>query len=396
MNENFILFIDKVEWSDSQNPAKTTIEGDSLLFKPSIIGVIQGNAKGYLSLREVEPGSKMSEFSVNVDWACQVAEIILRILVNDKPFEPSEIFRLGEYISCSYEAFKPDGSLIDIQQAKWSVEEPALVLFSEDTWKPDYLDDESLQEPSVEFTLFTFDQEKNSQKVSLAITYLGIEKKETIYIPFLRPKYIRCDPITHDPDLSISSGSNWLGLSPTSNGPGFELRPIISNTTGINYDFMVIQTLQNYHTRFSVEEGHEEAKTYPIGAWWGDLETPYNIIYDVPSEDDFSLENLFEDSPGVELDGPGINLDVRQCSANATYSLYLFAKPSKDSTETLRYWCPIAHFYWGYSASAEKKDSKWTKTSGKFYGPEYSLPKDFPTWIKTTAEENIEWKPINP
>jgi len=132
MNENFILEIQNVVWSDNEkqesattlNSTKETIESEPYEFKAQQIGQGKGRAEGQLLVKENIPDSKDSILSANSEWFWKIEAFFLKIknLNAQNGEDPFAVSSLGATTKFQAVAVSEDNTEIGPVSVKWDLE----------------------------------------------------------------------------------------------------------------------------------------------------------------------------------------------------------------------------------------------------------------------------------
>ncbi|KAF1079498.1 MAG: hypothetical protein GQF41_4056 [Candidatus Rifleibacterium amylolyticum] len=377
MNENFILTIDKVEWSydyadsDPQVPAKKSVLGSSYDFHPLAPGTVNGTAKGNLHITEMYKNqleNKVANSSKSIDWFTYIQNLYMEILINNTPVGESEYY-LGQKITLSYRLKSRNKDYVQLENPLWKISGAKVKehdIFLGDGL-PSELSDDELASENVTLFLYCTDKENFTKQIALEGRLSDKTISATASIEIKHP--IWSDPSPPEiPQPVLNHYTDgpykvfYLGYEEWNEEyPVFE--PTIANNTRIGYLIAGLHLMKNNHWRKVIVNGSETeeiAQTYPSEEMWLDNKFPFLSLKAISASETKKLTSIFQDPPKVDLDEafPRIVSEVR---ADAEYLFFLMVKPSASNIPAENsIWTPIKAFKWKWTGHAVKdEEGKW-------------------------------------
>ncbi|PKK88420.1 MAG: hypothetical protein CVV64_18885 [Candidatus Wallbacteria bacterium HGW-Wallbacteria-1] len=382
MNENFILTIDKVEWSydytasDPQVPAKESVIGSSYDFHPLTPGYVNGNTKCYLKITETF-STATANSTIDVVWKSFIKALSVQVLINGDPIE-SQKFHLGQKITLSYIA-KSGSETVIFPEVKWHLSNP-LIKNSETSTFPhashtvNFLTEDELENQSLTFYLFDYAPNIIMKSGFLEYSIGDYKASASFSISYDRPYINNVIPEQNDQIQIISSGSTYIGFPVV----GARAKGDYHNPTDIHYAVGFFQLILRDNTRsfvanddtiFLIEKLKTIASTsslISIPDFWLDTNAP---LCGAHTDSQFILEpHSHELSKIVADDAPlfmllenqilpgNVQVYAKDYEGTTKFYVVIFAKP-----QYMEYfegaWFPIKILEWGWFAKTKYNSS---------------------------------------
>lgn len=423
MNENFILTIDKVEWSydyvtsDPQVPAKESIIGSSYDFHPHTPGYVNGNTKCYLKITETF-STATANSTIDVVWKSFIKALSVQILINGDPIE-SQKFHFGQKIALSYMA-KSGSETVIFPEVKWHLPNP-LIKNSETSTFPhashavNFLTEDELENQSLTFYLFDYAPNIIMKSGFLEYSIGDYKASASFCISYDRPYISNVIPEKNDPIQIVSSDSTSIGFPVV----GARAKGDYHNPTDIYYAVGFFQLILRDNTRsfvanddtILIEKLKTIASTSSLSStpdFWLDTNAP---LCGAHEDSQFILEpHSHELSKIVADDAPlfmllenqilpgNVQAYAKDYESNTKFYVVIFAKP-QYMTYFEGAWFPIKILEWSWFAKTKYNSSlgSW-EDNAQNYNFDGLEDKDvfMPKWPdRAISEENYpDWRKL--